>query len=187
MHLDTRAVNYPKTWIMTYLRWANAELCVERINYFILGGNQKLLYDSWMCLSIISVVCYNNSKTKNFLSTDIWGGILDLQGWEDLAKHLQTSSFMHVCMPMSCGHFCLLKTYLKQILQRHFEPDIEQSTMVFCLFCLLSAVLLCLSYGRDETHHCHPELLKEPKTSTRFLVSCCFDMSQRMQMALSTA
>lgn len=70
---------------------------------------------------------------------------------------------MQVYMPMSCGHSCLLKTYLEQILQRHFEPDIEQSTMGFCLFRLLSAVLLCLSHGRDEICHCHPELLKELK------------------------
>lgn len=41
--------------------------------------------------------------------------------------------------------------------------DIEQSTMGFCLFCLLSAVALCLSHRRDETCHCHPELLKELK------------------------
>lgn len=46
---------------------------------------------------------------------------------------------------------------------QYFKPDIEQSTMGFCLFRLLSAVLLCLSHGRDEICHCHPELLKELK------------------------
>lgn len=46
--------------------WANAELCVERIKYFILEGNQKLVFDSWMCLSITPVACYNNVKPTNF-------------------------------------------------------------------------------------------------------------------------